>query len=166
MPLSAALLSLNLRCILRLVAVFSVLMLGFALAGQYGMGWHPCELCLLQRYPYAAIIVLGAAGFLVRSERTMRYMVWFCVALLLLDAAIAFYHAGVEWGIFKGPDACSADSAGGKTLEQMRAEILGAPLVTCAQAMAYIFGLSLAAWNALLAFCAALATVFLLRKAA
>jgi disulfide bond formation protein DsbB len=41
---------------------------------------------------------------------------------------------------------------------------MNAPLVSCAQAMAYIFGLSMAAWNAMLSFAAACGTLWLMRK--
>lgn len=139
--------------LLLMLAAFSALLLSGALAGQYGLGWHPCELCLLQRYPYVAIFALALPGaLLLRSPTWQRRLVWVCLLLLAADFAIAAYHAGVEWGIFKGPDACSSDTQGGQTIEAMRAAIMNAPLVTCQQAMAYIAGLSLAAWNALAAF--------------
>lgn len=152
------------RRLIRLLAAFSAALLGGALAGQYGLRWYPCELCLYQRYPYAAIILLGVASFYVREAATLRAMLWLCVALLAVDAGIAVYHTGVEAGLWPGPSGCASDSTGGKTLEQMRAEILGAPLVSCSQAMAYVLGLSLAAWNALLASAACIYAILCLRK--
>ena len=84
---------------------------------------------------------------------------------LCIYQRIACYHTGVEYGWFKGPDACS-NTGGEMTIEEMRAAIMAAPLVTCDQAMAYIFGLSMAAWNAMMAFAAGAATLFRLRKTA
>lgn len=153
------------RALLWLMAAFSALALAGALLGQYGLGWHPCHLCLLQRYPYAAIMVLAAAGaLLLREPRRHRQLAWLCLLLLAGDMAIALYHTGVEMGLIKGPSGCTNDAKGGQTLEEMRAAIMGAPLVTCDQAMAYILGLSLAAWNALAAGCMSLFCFIMLRR--
>ena len=153
------------RQLLGVQALFAAFMLTSALIGQYGFNLHPCDLCILQRYPYAAMIGMGALGYyLVRSETLRFWLVLIGMALLFADAGIAFYHTGVEYGWFKGPDACSNTVTGEMTLEDMRAAIMNAPLVTCAQAMAYIFGLSMAAWNAMMAFAAGLATLIMVRR--
>lgn len=107
----------------------------------------------MQRVPYVAVIIIALlAAKLAKSSRALLYFVLLCTVLFAVDAGIAFYHAGVELDIFKGPDACSNTSTGGEqTLEEMRAAILNAPLVSCKQAMAYFLGISLAAWNGLAA---------------
>lgn len=138
----------TLRDILLISALLAAGALATALMAQYGFLLHPCHLCLLQRYPYALIIAVGLAGaYLIKNPTRQRHLVLLCALLFLGDAAIAGYHAGVELDIFKGPDGCSASDSGAQTLEEMRAAILNAPLVSCKQAMAHVFGLSLAAWN-------------------
>ncbi len=123
-----------------------------ALVAQYGFALHPCDLCLYQRYPYALIaLVAFPAAIWVKRPGVQRALLLLCGLLFLADAGIAFYHTGVEFGWFKGPDACSATDAGEMTLEEMRAAIMNAPLVSCGQAMAYFFGLSMAAWNTIFA---------------
>ncbi len=154
------------RALLLAAAAFGAAMLAAALVAQYGFGLHPCELCMLQRYPYIALVLLGVAGaVLVKNPRGQRVVFYGCVLLLLVDAGIASYHAAVEFGWVKGPEACSGDGGTGQTIEEIRAAILGAPLVSCSQAMAYVFGLSLAAWNALLALFAAAVLVIKGRSA-
>mgnify|MGYP002785024850 CR=1 FL=1 len=136
------------KCLLLLMAIASLALLAAALVGQYGFGWHPCDLCLKQRYPYAAIAVLGLLGaWLVKSPRSLFIIACLCALLFVVDAGIAFYHTGVEMKWFPGPTACSNSSTGEQTLEEMRAAIMNAPLVSCDQPMAVIMGLSLAAWN-------------------
>lgn len=148
---------LSLRTLLLLSVLAAVLPLAGAFIGQYGYGLHPCELCIYQRIPYAFIIVIGIAGaFFIKPKRWKYGIALLCVLLFVIDAGIAGYHGGVESGIFKGPTACSGSGKAGQTLEEMRAEIMNAPLVSCAQAMVYIYGLSMAVWNliyAVLAFC-------------
>lgn len=152
---------------LLLAALFSAMMLSAAFVAQYGFHLHPCDLCIKQRYPYAAIVAIGiGAAFFLKSARAQRLALMLVALLFVVDGGIAFYHAGVELGWFPGPSGCSSASTGNETLEDLRRQIMEAPLVTCDQAMAHVLGLSLAAWNALAAFFAAAATAFYLRKTA
>src|SRR5579864_7386423 len=114
---------LSVRRLLVLLAIASALMLGVTLVAQYGFDLHPCELCLYQRYPYVAIIVLGLAGaILVKTPRILGVIAILCFLLLVADAGIAIYHAGVELGWFPGPTACSSGTKQGETLEDLRRE--------------------------------------------
>jgi disulfide bond formation protein DsbB len=160
--LSHLLPTLNYRRILLLQALAAAFILGSALVSQYGFGLYPCELCMYQRYPYAAIIVFALlAAWRVKTPRMQLYCIVLGVLLFTLDAGIAFYHTGVELDIFKGPDACSNSGGGaGQSIEELRAAIMNAPLVSCKQAMAYFLGMSMAAWNGLAAsFCILLSLV-------
>lgn len=130
----------------------SVTFLGTALISQYFFGLHPCELCIKQRIPYAIIAGLGAVFLWPKwSEKALKYVVLLCIALFLVDAGIAIYHAGIEAGVFVGPSSCTTSAKGPQTLEEMRAEIMGAELVPCDQPMEKLLGLSMAAWNAVAA---------------
>ncbi len=162
MKISTIITGISHRTGLFLCALFSFSALSAALIGQYGFGLHPCDLCIYQRIPYALIIVVGLTGIFIKSPRRRYIFLIICAILFLADAGIAGYHTGVEQGIFKGPSACSSNSSGEKTLEELRAEIMNAPLVSCSQAMVYIFGLSMAAWNMIAALIASTGTTILL----
>lgn len=156
--------ALPVRKLLILCALISFLLLAVALVAQYGFGLHPCHLCIYQRIPYAIILLISLLGAVLVKNWRGRYMIAaLCALLFLTDAGIAGYHAGVEKGIFKGPDSCSSDG-GGETLEEIRAAIMNAPLVSCAQAMAYFFGLSMAAWNMIAAMLSFFGLSFILLK--
>lgn len=136
---------------LLLLAAASASALAAALIAQFGFGLVPCHLCLLQRIPYAAVIALALAAVYLTANRRWQRLALSSIALLFtVGAGLAAYHAGVEAGIFPGPAGCTAQSAAGADLAQLRAEIMGAPLVTCDQAMLHVLGISLAGWNALL----------------
>ncbi len=155
----------SLRTILLFQAFASTAMLGTALVSQYGFSLHPCHLCILQRYPYAAVMALGLGGALfARKPKHWQALIWLNLLIWLIGAGIAGYHAGVEAGVFPGPESCTTSGGADDSLEALRAEILNAPLVSCAQAMAHFLGLSMAAWNAIGAVLLAVITVFLLRR--
>jgi disulfide bond formation protein DsbB len=56
----------------------------------------------------------------------------------------------VEQGLFQSLSGCSSVAGETTSLDAMRAAIMDAPLVSCDQPTAVFFGLSLAAWHALM----------------
>ncbi len=122
---------------------------------QYVLGVAPCELCLLQRKVYYVGIPLALVVAFVVSRQPPRSVVVGALALLaivmLIGAAIAVYHSGVEWKLWPGPAECTGDvgsfgNAGG-LLEQMQKT----NIVRCDQATRY-FGVSLANANIVISF--------------
>lgn len=126
----------------------SIAILGTALASQYLGGLHPCVLCLYQRLPYVAVIVIaGVAFFLPPGLRAV------AVALagfaLLTGTAIAAFHVGVEQHWWQGTAECGSVGGTGSSLEDLRAQILQAPTVRCDEVAWSLFGISMAGYNAL-----------------
>jgi disulfide bond formation protein DsbB len=137
-------------------ALASAAMLGTAFIFQYAGGLFPCELCLLQRYPYGAVIVLGGLGAVaLRRQRrpgVLAFGLGAVIALLFAtDAGIAAFHVGVEQGWWHGTEACVGADVDTSDLEAMREAILAAPAVRCDEVVWSLFGLSIAAWNGLAA---------------
>lgn len=129
----------------------SVASLVLAFVSEYGFGLKPCELCIFQRIPYALIIPLALFGL---WKRKRAFAVCVAVALLFfIDAGIAAYHTGVEKHWIPGPEACTDSGSGGPmTLEQIKAKIMGAPLVACDQPQWEFHGVTMAMLNAFWAF--------------
>ncbi len=153
------------RCLLLLVGVASTGILSGALIGQYFFDLYPCHLCIYQRWPHGLVMAIAFVGFIFSAlDKRSRLLLLLCAVILLVGAGIATYHAGVESGIFKGPDGCSASASGTQSLEELRAQIAGAALVSCSQAMAYIFGLSMAAWNAMISLVMVVVILVYMRK--
>ena len=131
------------------VLVASAIVLGAALLSQYWGGLAPCELCLVQRWPWEAAIVVAFVALLAGSRPALP---WVALALALVyatGAAAAFYHVGVEQHWFRGPSACTASSGSAMTLEEMKRQILGTQPVLCDRVQWSLFGVSLAGWNLL-----------------
>ena len=120
----------------------SIFALGFALVSQYGFGFHPCELCIWQRWAYGAVIVSALLSF--RFKWAFKLMILALVAL----TALAAYHFGIEQKWWEGFQKCTSAFKGG-TLEELRAQIMGAPVVRCDEASWFFLKLSMAGWNVL-----------------
>jgi len=144
--MSCCVLRINYRALVWLSGLASGCFLVFALVSEYGFGLFPCELCLAQRVPYAVMVGLGVVACVVKSPKIMWFFALLCAGLFFVDAGIAFYHAAVEMHWITGPSACTANTQE-QTLEEMRAAIMGAALVSCDQPMVHVLGLSMAAWN-------------------
>ena len=119
---------------------------------QYVVGLFPCPLCLEQRYfHYAAIplaLIVAIAAY-YRAPRPLILAGLAVVALLLLaGAALAVYHAGVEWKWWAGPQDCSGplNPIGGNLLDQLKT----INVVRCDEAAWRLLGVSMAGWNALI----------------
>jgi disulfide bond formation protein DsbB len=114
---------------------------------QYWGGLAPCELCLLQRWPWAAAIAISLVALIAGSRAVLPWAALILAIVFALGATIAFYHVGVEQHWFAGPTACTASSSGAMTLEDMKRQIFGTAPVLCDQVQWSLFGVSLAGWN-------------------
>lgn len=139
-----------------LAGLGSAALLGGALYFQHVLGMAPCELCLWQRWPHGAAVVLGLMAWLVPAAPVLAAG----AAAAAASGAIGVYHTGVERGWWPGPSACSgAVDPSRLSAEQMLEAILAAPVVRCDEVAWELLGLSMASWNALASF--ALAAVWL-----
>jgi disulfide bond formation protein DsbB len=119
-----------------------------ALASQYLGGLQPCELCLEQRLAYYfGLPVLAAVLILWNRLPTGTWFLLLAVvaAIFAWGAGLGIYHAGVEYGFWPGPTACSGTGTG------ISFEDLGnlRPVIPCDKVQFQLFGVSLAGMNAL-----------------
>ena len=135
----------------RLIALLlPVALLGGALFSQYVGGLHPCEMCIWQRWPHAAAILLALLAFTGPAISTRaRALTLLAAIAIAVSGAIGVYHAGVEAKIFEGLTQCTATGKGLKGAELLN-QIMHAPIVRCDEVQFRFLGLTLAGWNAVL----------------
>jgi disulfide bond formation protein DsbB len=151
---------------LRLLAILAALVaaagLGFAHALEIWGEIVPCALCLLERWPYRIIIVLGLLAALA-PNRLVRSILILAILCLLADAAIAGVHVGVEMGWWPSPlPECAAPHFTGGSIADRLASMPARPAKPCDEPTFLIpaIPLSLAAMNMLFALAfAALLTI-------
>lgn len=123
----------------------AVLMLG-AVAFQYLGDMAPCKMCYWQRYPHIAAVLIGV-GFLFKSHALLP---WLGAASTMATSGVGFFHAGVERGVWPGPQSCTSSPIDDLSTEELVAQIMAAPMVRCNDIPWEMFGVSIAGWNALL----------------
>ena len=113
-------------------------------------GLFPCEMCLWQRWPHYAALVVALLAFVVPPP-TNRALVGIAALVIALSGAIAVYHAGVEYRWWHGVTACTQTlDLAGLTPAQRLDRIMGTPAVPCDVAQWSLMGISLAGFNAII----------------
>lgn len=140
--------------------LLAALILGASLATIGGawtyehLGYLPCELCYKERIPYyAAYILAPVAAMAAQTGRIALARGAFLLMALLFagDAALSIYHSGVEWKIFAGPSDCSGPLTTAATVDDFMQQLRKVKVVRCDEPTLWVFGLTLANWNVLLA---------------
>lgn len=116
---------------------------------QSGFGYVPCGLCLMQRQPYYAGMIIALAA-IVLPPPARRLALAILAGLFLVSAGLGAYHAGVEWGVWLGPADCGGGAAAaGPDVGDLLTRLNGLKIVSCTEAAWRFLGLSLAGWNGL-----------------
>jgi disulfide bond formation protein DsbB len=137
------------RAFTGVVLLASAVVLGAVFLSQYWGGLAPCELCLLQRWPWGAAIVISFVATMVGSRPAFPWLALLLAGVFVVSAGLAFYHVGVERHWFAGPSACSGAATAADTLEALKAQILRQQPVRCDEPAWTLWGISLAGWNLL-----------------
>ncbi|HUZ75673.1 MAG TPA: disulfide bond formation protein B [Stellaceae bacterium] len=154
------------RNALLLILLGSVAVVGGALLTQYVGGLVPCELCLLERWPYYIGIPVALLTLIAGRHRAPASIGAAVLALIFIGSSgLAFYHAGVERHWFEGPSACTASTTVATTIEQLRAQLMATQPVLCDQPQWSFHGLTLAGLNVLASLGLALLSLVALRAA-
>ena len=144
-----------------LVLLGPAALLGGALVSQHFFGLPPCEMCMWQRWPHVAALVLGSAA-LFAAGATRGIFILLAALAIAASGAIGVFHAGVEYGFWEGVTSCAVQDIGSGG-DFMR-DIMAAPLVRCDVAPWELFGVSLAGYNAILSFLIAGGALWLLSR--
>ena len=131
------------------VLAASAVVLGGALLSQYVGGLAPCELCLLQRWPWGVAIVISFVATMVGSRPALPWVTLLLAVVFVVSSGLAFYHVGVEQHWVAGPTACSGAATAADTIETLKAQILHQQPVRCDEPAWSLWGISMAGWNLL-----------------
>jgi disulfide bond formation protein DsbB len=148
--------SLRAERIANLVGLGALALILGALGFQYIGGIVPCEMCHWQRWPHIAAAIIGIGGVALARDKA-RLLAFTAVLLVLVSGLIGLYQSGMQWGILPGPSSCTGQRF-----------VIGSnmtPVVQCDVVTWQLFGLSLAAYNAIFSFLIAGLGGFALLKA-
>jgi disulfide bond formation protein DsbB len=134
------------RSIPGLVLAGSIAALAIAFASQYIGGLLPCQLCIWQRWGYAGSILLAIVALLLPARLRGHGAVLASLGLLV-TAAIALFHAGVEYHWWQGLPSCSGNLDTSQSLAGLEQQLLATPVIPCDRPAWTMFGISMAGYD-------------------
>ena len=133
---------------LNIVLVFSIFALIAAYFIQYILKHEPCNLCLMERIPYFAAIILISLIFIINKYEKLIALI---VGLFFIfGAIISFYHFGIEQGFFSESLVCNLGNNDQAISTQDLLKQLKKEPVSCKDVTFRVLGLSLATFNTII----------------
>ena len=115
---------------------------------------QPCPMCLEQRYAYYFAIPFAALVAVAAGKGAPRGLVLAGLAILALvvlgNAGFGAYHAGVEWGFWKGPTDCTGSGFDPGKAGSLLDNLDKVKVIRCDEVQFRFLGISLAGYNVLI----------------
>ena len=136
----------NNRFILNSVLAFSILSLAIAYFTQYVLGHKPCNLCLIERIPYLASLILISLIFIINKfEKLIAVIV---LLFFIFGSIVSFYHVGIEQGFFSESLVCDLGALDeNMSKEDVLKQLQKGSPISCKDVAFRFFGVSLATIN-------------------
>ena len=139
---------LNNKLLLNGILAFSILSLSIAYFIQYVLGHKPCNLCIIERIPYiAAIILISLIFILNRYQKIISSLI---LIFFIFGAVVSFYHFGIEQGFLSESLVCDLGNSQPLNKEELLNQLKKTKIVSCKDVTFRFLGLSLATINTII----------------
>ena len=139
---------LNNKLLLNGILAFSITSLTIAYFIQYVLGHKPCNLCIIERIPYIAAIILISLVFILNKYH--RIISSLILIFFVSGALVSFYHFGIEQGFFSESLVCDLGLNQPLNKEELLNQLKKAEIVSCKDVTFRFLGLSLATINTII----------------
>jgi len=136
------------KLLLNGILAFSILSLSIAYFIQYVLGHKPCNLCIIERIPYiAAVILISLIFILNRYQKIISSLI---LIFFIFGSVVSFYHFGIEQGFFSESLVCDLGNSQPINKEELLNQLKKAEIVSCKDVTFRFLGLSLATINTII----------------
>jgi len=136
------------KLVLNIVLLFSIFVLIAAYFIQYVLDHKPCNLCLIERIPYLAAIILISLVFILNKYEKLISLI--LGLFFIFGVIVSFYHFGIEQGFFSESFVCDLNGNNQVTSTQDLLKQLERKAVSCKEVTFKLLGLSLATFNTII----------------
>ncbi|MDC1112472.1 disulfide bond formation protein B [Candidatus Pelagibacter sp.] len=130
---------------LNLIFLLSLLAIITAYFIQYVLGYQPCNLCIIERIPYALSLFILTINFIFKKNE--KVFVLLLIFIFIFSLMISIYHLGIEQGFFKESFICNLQSGADIVSKEELLKELQKKIVSCKDVTFKIFGFSLTSIN-------------------
>ena len=136
------------KLLLNGILAFSILSLSIAYFIQYVLGHKPCNLCIIERIPYIASIILISLIFIIsKYEKIISSII---LIFFIFGTVVSFYHFGIEQGFFNESLVCDLENNANLSKEQLLKQLENSSVVSCKDVTFRVLGFSLATINTII----------------
>lgn len=128
--------------IIFLISLISIISAYFI---EYILGYQPCNLCLIERIPYALSIILIILNYFFNQNK--QFVILLLILVFAFSLLISFYHFGIEQGFFEESTVCGIKDAINIISKEELLKQLQLKTISCKDVAFRIFGLSLSTFN-------------------
>ena len=129
----------NLIFLLCLISIISAYFI------EYILGHQPCNLCLIERIPYALGLILIILNYtLIKKDQ---YIILLLILIFAFSLIISIYHFGIEEGFFEESSVCGVKNVTDTISKEELLKQLSKKTISCKDVTFKIFGLSLTTIN-------------------
>jgi disulfide bond formation protein DsbB len=134
-------------------ALICVVVLVSAYLMEHLFGVLPCQLCLYERNAFMVAGIFALFSFFLLPARFHSSALIILGFIFMGGSLLAAYHVAVQQHWVSLPTFCASnDFSALDSVESLRDQMLKTPFVRCDKVSWSLFGLSLAAYNAILSF--------------
>jgi len=112
---------------------------------EYVLGHQPCNLCLMERVPYAIALVIIILNY--KFNRLEKYFILLLSMVFLASTLLSLYHLGIEQGFIEESLVCDLQNSSKILSKEEILKQLQEKRVSCKDVTFKIFGLSLTTLN-------------------
>ena len=140
--------NLKIEFYLKLIFLISFVSIISAYFIEYGLGYQPCNLCLIERIPYGLTIFLITLNYFFKKNE--KFIILLLIITFLFSLIISIYHFGIEQGFFEESTVCGVKDAIEIISKEELLKQLQQKTVSCKDVTFKIFGMSLTSINVLI----------------
>ena len=133
---------------IRIIFLVSFVALISAYFIEYVLGHQPCNLCLMERVPYAIALVIIILNY--KFNRLEKYFILLLSMVFLASTLLSLYHLGIEQGFIEESLVCDLQNSSKILSKEEILKQLQEKRVSCKDVTFKMFGLSLTSYNILI----------------
>ena len=133
---------------LKLIFLISIIALTSAFFIEYILGHQPCNLCILERFPYLSAIIIILFNY--KFAQFEKLSVLILTIIFLVGTVLSLYHLGIEQGFIQESLVCDLKSGSNLLSKDEILKQLQEKNVSCKDVTFTIMGLSLTSYNILI----------------
>ena len=138
----------NKNLLIKLVFLVSIIALVSAFFIEYILGHQPCNLCILERFPYLIAIIIILFNY--KFSQFEKFFILLLTIIFSIGTILSLYHLGIEQGFVQESLVCDLKSGSNLLSKDEILKQLQQKNVNCKDVTFKIFGLSLTSYNILI----------------